>query len=139
MINISSLAIVITALYTLQAAAQQQVPSQLQKLDTSAWKQTIPGINAQGIPGSQQPPAMLPHYELRVDSTKQASGLDECSLSEVSAAELKAVRASIIAALGNNIVGVASFTNAENRIPAPCTRRRAAYYLRAIAQIQSAK
>ena len=131
----------IAAMCALQAMAQQQVPAQMQKLDPSAWKQTIPGINAQDIPGSSPKPvpAITPGSKSHVASMMPGYGFDDCGLSEVSPVELQAVRASILAALGSNSAGVASFTAAEKQIPASCTRKRAAYYLRAIAQIQSVK
>lgn len=134
-------AIGIAAMCGLQAAAQQQVPAPMKKLEPSAWKQTVPDIAAQQTPGSPSAPkpAMVPLATPPVAMAMPVWVSDDCGLSEVSAVELQAVRASILAALASNSAGVASFTTAEKQIPAACTRKRAAYYLRAIAQIQSAK
>ena len=129
----------IAAMCALQAMAQQQVPAQMQKLDPSAWKQTTPGWAAQVIPGGESKPEMVPAIKPKGEKQMIPYTSDDCGLNEVSAAELQAVRASILAALGSNSAGVSSFTTAEKQIPAACTRKRAAYYLRAIAQIQSAK
>lgn len=125
-------AIGIAAMCALQAMAQQQVPAQTQKMYTPAWP-------AQIIPPGPPPPEMVPAIKPKGDKQMIAYGSDDCGLSEVSAAELQAVRASILAALGSNSAAVTSFSNAEKQIPAACLRKRAAYYLRAIAQIQSAK
>lgn len=129
----------IAAMCALQAMAQQQVPAQMQKPDTSAWKQNVPGIATQNLPGSPPAPVIVPGTRLQGAQVAAPYDFDDCSLGEVSAVELQAVRASILAALGSNSAGIASFTNAEKKIPASCTRKRAAYYLRAIAQIQAAK
>ena len=130
--KIGRAAIGIAAMCALQAMAQQQVPAQTQKMYTPAW-------SAQIIPGGESKPEMVPAIKPKGEKQMIPSGFDDCGLSEVSAVELQAVRASILAALGSNSAGVASFTTAEKQIPVACTRKRAAYYLRAIAQIQSAK
>lgn len=114
-------AIGIAAMCALQAMAQQQVPAPMPAPTPTIPKAYVPAITPAVA-------VVMPAYDP-----------DDCGLSEVSTAELKAVRASILAALGSNSAGVTSFTTAEKQIPAACTRKRAAYYLRAIAQIQSAK
>lgn len=114
-------AIGIAAMCALQAVAQQQVPAQMQKLGPSAWKQATPGWTAQIMPGSESKPEIVPGIKPKGDKQMIPYGSDDCGLSEVSAVELQAVRASILAALGSNSAGVASFTTAEKQIPASCT------------------
>lgn len=119
-------AIGIAAMCALQAMAQQQVPAPMSAPMPAPMPVEVPKAY---VPAIKPPVAvMMPAYDS-----------DDCGLSEVSVAELKAVRASILVALGSNSAAVTSFTNAEGKIPASCSRKRAAYYLRAIAQIQSAK
>lgn len=130
--KIGRAAIGIAAMCALQAMAQQQVPAQMKSLDTSAWP-------AQIIPRSPPSPEGVPGIKPKGEKQMIPSVVADCGLSEVSAVELQAVRASILAALGSNSAAVTSFTTAEKQIPASCIRKRAAYYLRAIAQIQSAK
>lgn len=115
-------AIGIAAMCALPAMAQQQVPA------------PMPAPKPAEIPKAYMP-AITPPVAVMMP----AYGVDDCALTEVSAAELQSVRGSILAALGSNSAAVSSFTTAEKQIPASCTRKRAAYYLRAIAQIQSAK
>jgi len=76
--KIGRAAIGIAAMCALQAAAQQQVPAPMKSLDTSAWKQTVPGINAQITPGS---PPIVPGTKLQGARVAAPYGVDDCSLS----------------------------------------------------------
>ena len=132
------------ALSTFAALAQQRVPdgaATIFKPDTSKFKQMVPGINSQGLPGSSVGTPMMyaPGQTPSGDKAWIPAAADECSLIGVEAKELGAVRARILDMLGDSADAKLSFMSTEMQIPANCPRKRAAYYLRAIARIQFAK
>ena len=120
--------------------AQQQLPGGAAKVfvPDSTRMQKIPGIDGMLIPGAggskPAPLQMAPG-----GATAFLIPSDECSLTGVETKELDAVRSRILEMIGNSAESRSSFTTAEALIPASCPRRRAVYYLRAIALLQAAR